>query len=103
MNATGQRFQSKGHFEVAFTSENHHKRNVTYLDTPVSMPIISSNRWNVDGTRGILEEHAGGVEHVPPGQTDPLLVRNKVYFMNMHVRKKFLAKPDQGCGRQAQG
>ena len=76
MSATGQPFQSKGHFEIPFLTENHHKRSVTYLDAPVSMPIVSSHRWAEQGHRGILDEDSGQTVHKETGEEDQLVLRN---------------------------
>ena len=89
-SATGQPFKSQGKFTVRWRSENGHARSTTYLDAPVSMPIISSHLWNADGFRTTLEAEWGDTLEKATGLRDPVVVRNGTYFMKMRVDKKRL-------------
>ena len=81
---------------MPFTSENRHARQTLYLDAPVSMPITSSHLWNAQGFRTTLDEDFGETLHKESGQTDPLIVRNGVYFLKMRVSKHLLPPDAKG-------
>ena len=58
-----------------------------FLDAHVSMPITSSHLWNAQGFRSTLEAGWGETVKKDTGETDPLIVRNGVYFIKMYVKK----------------
>ena len=85
---------------LAHPSSNCYARGAVFKGANVAMPIVSSKRRNKDTThRAILDEDDGLLQHKPTGEEDPLLCRNGVYFMKMHVRKRLLGN-DQDLGRQ---
>ena len=61
-----------------------------YRDAPVSMPITSGHRWNEQGFRTTLDADTGETVHKETGETDPIIVRNGVYFMRMRVQQCLL-------------
>ena len=77
-NANGQPFTNKGQFDIPFRSENRHKRQLNFLDAPVSMPIYSSNLWAKQGFQSVLDETWGETTQKASGEKDPLVVRNGV-------------------------
>ena len=72
-----------------------------YLDATVSLPITSGHLWNAQGFRTTLDEDTGETVHKETGQTDPLIVRNGVYFMRMRVRQTLLPKKQHEPFREA--
>ena len=99
MSATEQPFSNDGEFNVPFRSHNGYAREVDFLNAPVSMPIVSSRRWNQTGHEGTLGGDYGSTCHLETGETDPLLCRNGVYFMKMNVKHKYLEPTGRGFGR----
>ena len=57
--ATGAPFAPTGQFDVSFRTDNNHNRSLTFLNAPVSMPIMSVNRWNKWENRTIFEDEYG--------------------------------------------
>ena len=69
-------------------------RETVFLDAPVSIPIVSSHRWNSEGFRSTLEADWGETVKKENGETDPLIMRNGAYVMNMRIDGSFLMQPD---------
>ena len=99
-SATGEPFHNKGQFDVAFTTENEHKQNIEFVNAGVEIPIISASKWARDGHSTRLEDEDGDscTTLKSTGETDPIICRADVYFINMLVNKK-LTRGHLGFGR----
>ena len=91
--ANNEYVSSTGKFDVPFSSENCHKRQLTFKNAPVAMPIVSTHGWNSLGFRTVTDEHFGLTIQKASGEKDPLLVQNGVYFMKMRVARSLTRKP----------
>ena len=86
---------------VPFRTENRHKRELTFYDAPVAMPIISTNVYNKQhNSKSLLDEDYGVLTQKDTGEEDPIVVRNGVYFLKMYVSNGIL-RPREGFGRPA--
>ena len=80
---------------MPFTTENGHKRGITFVNGNVSIPIMSIRLWAKDGQRSRFGDGEGETVHLPTGETDPILGRQGVYFMRVRVSNDILQPPDE--------
>ena len=66
------------------------------LNANVSMPILSIRLWDKDGHRNIFDAEGGEYIHLATGESDPIVARHGVYFINMKVPKGLLGNKDVG-------
>ena len=82
---------------VALQDQAKHKRNLAFLNTRVSLPILVAKQWNAGSKRAIFEDDHGLFINKPTG--DKRLVRGKrrCLCMTIRVKRDLINHPrDQG-------
>lgn len=84
-------FEDRGQIHVDVLPESMHANSIDFVNANASVPRISTRLWAKQAQRSTIDDDGGDYVCKAPGETDPIIAKRGVYFIQMHVDNDLIA------------
>ena len=100
-NANGTLFSGNGQFSIECTTAEGHRREFTFQNAQVAMPILSTGQIADQGNVIYYDQYGGHIINLTSGEQSRFIRRQGVYFIELRVNSDLVPdNHDQGFQRR---